>query len=100
MRERTPLPRNVIERLPNLKLIASTGPVNASIDVVAAGHHGIAVVHTGYRSDPTIEFTWVIDVNYSCRSATTGIAGRCQVDGLPRRRCGRSEWEKAACVRG
>ena len=25
MRERTPLPRNVIERLPNLKLIASTG---------------------------------------------------------------------------
>jgi hypothetical protein len=26
MRERTPLPRNVIERLPNLKLIASTGP--------------------------------------------------------------------------
>src|SRR5713101_6535257 len=29
MRERTPLPRNVIERLPKLKLIASTGPVNA-----------------------------------------------------------------------
>ena len=27
MRERTPLPRNVIERLPNLKLIASTGTV-------------------------------------------------------------------------
>src|SRR6266403_238587 len=37
MRERTPLPRNVIERLPNLKLIASTGAVNASIDVAAAG---------------------------------------------------------------
>ena len=31
MRERTPLTRNVIERLPNLKLIASTGPVNAAI---------------------------------------------------------------------
>ena len=30
MRERTPLPRRVIEKLPNLKLIASTGPVNAS----------------------------------------------------------------------
>src|ERR1700730_7880135 len=41
MRERTPLPRNVIERLPNLKLIASTGAVNASIDVAAAGDHGI-----------------------------------------------------------
>jgi phosphoglycerate dehydrogenase-like enzyme len=60
MRERTPLPRNVIERLPNLKLIASTGAVNASIDVDAAGDHGIAVVHTRYRSDPTIEFTWAL----------------------------------------
>jgi phosphoglycerate dehydrogenase-like enzyme len=60
MRERTPLPRNVIERLPNLKLIASTGPGNASIDVAAAGDHAIAVVHTGYRSDPTIEFTWAL----------------------------------------
>ena len=60
MRERTPLPRNVIERLPNLKLIASTGPVNASIEVAAAADHGIAVVHTGYRSDPTIELTWAL----------------------------------------
>src|SRR6202165_6279020 len=60
MRERTPLPRNVIERLPNLKLIASTGPGNASIDVAAAGDHGIGVVHTGYRSDPTIDLTWAL----------------------------------------
>src|SRR5580700_3961553 len=52
MRERTPLPRNVIERLPNLKLIASTGSANSSVDVGAAGERGIAVVHTGYRSDP------------------------------------------------
>src|ERR1700687_6194110 len=60
MRERTPLPRHVIERLPNLKLIASTGPGNASIDVAAAGERGIAVVHTGYRPDPTIELTWAL----------------------------------------
>src|SRR5580693_5316031 len=60
MRERTPLPRSVIEHLPNLKLIASTGTGNASIDVVAAADHGIAVVHTGYTSDPTIEFTWAL----------------------------------------
>src|SRR5260370_36713321 len=60
MRERTPLLRNVIKRLPNLKLISSTGPISASIDAVAAGDHGIAVVHTGYRSDPTIEFTWAL----------------------------------------
>jgi len=32
MRERTPLRRELIEQLPNLKLIASTGPRNASID--------------------------------------------------------------------
>src|SRR5580704_5329249 len=60
MRERTPLPRNVIERLPNLKLIASTGSVNSSIDVGAASDHGIAVVYTGYSPDPTIEFTWAL----------------------------------------
>src|ERR1700758_4590915 len=53
MRERTPLPRSAIERLPNLKLIASTGAVNASIDLAAADDHAVAVVHTGYRSDPT-----------------------------------------------
>jgi phosphoglycerate dehydrogenase-like enzyme len=60
MRERSPLPRIVIESLPNLKLIASTGSGNASIDTAAAGDHGIAVVYTGYRSDPTIEFTWAL----------------------------------------
>ena len=60
MRERTPLPRNVIERLSNLKFIASTGPGNASIDVVAAADRGIVVSHTGYRSDPTIDLTWAL----------------------------------------
>src|SRR5438093_9966782 len=60
MRERTPLARNIIERLPNLKLIASTGSVNGSIDVGAAGDHGIAVVHTGYRKEQPHEFTWAM----------------------------------------
>src|SRR5215813_9117444 len=60
MRERTPLPRSVIERLPNVKLIASTGPVNASIDVAAAADHGMSVVHTGYRPDSTVELTWAL----------------------------------------
>ena len=36
MRERTPLPRSVIERLPNLKLIASTGSGNASMSPLRA----------------------------------------------------------------
>src|SRR5258705_7733007 len=60
MRERPPLPRHVIERLPNLRLIASTGHGNASIDVTAARERGIAVVHTGYRPDPAIELTWAL----------------------------------------
>jgi len=60
MRERTPLPRNLVERLPNLKFVASTGPVNASIDVVAAADRGIVVSHTGYRSDPAIDLTWAL----------------------------------------
>jgi phosphoglycerate dehydrogenase-like enzyme len=60
MRERTPLPRGVLERLPNLKLIASTGPRNASIDLEAAAAHGIKVVHTGYFGSPTVELTWAL----------------------------------------
>src|SRR5580693_9009897 len=47
MRERTSLPRTVIERLPRLKMIASTGTFNASIDVAAAEEHGIYVSTTG-----------------------------------------------------
>ena len=60
MRERTPLPREIIERLPRLKLIASTGPGNASIDMAAASERGISVTATGYRSTPTIELTWAL----------------------------------------
>jgi len=60
MRERTPLPRAVIGDLPRLKLIASTGSRNASIDMTAAEEHGIHVTATGYRSTPTIEMTWAL----------------------------------------
>jgi phosphoglycerate dehydrogenase-like enzyme len=60
MRERTPLPRTVLDRLPRLRLVVSTGSRNASIDAVAAAQLGIAVAHTGYRSDPTIEMTWAL----------------------------------------
>lgn len=58
MRERTPMTAALFADLPRLKLIASTGRVNASIDVDAAAKRGIEVVHTGYSSTPTIEFTW------------------------------------------
>jgi len=60
MRERTPMAAALIERLPNLKLIASTGSRNAAIDLEAARKHRVDVVHTGYSSTPTIEFTWAL----------------------------------------
>src|SRR5271169_3227901 len=60
MRERTPLSRTVIERLPQLKMIASTGPFNASIDVAAAEKHGIYVSTTGGYVESTVELTWAL----------------------------------------
>jgi phosphoglycerate dehydrogenase-like enzyme len=60
MRERTPLRRDIIERLPRLRFIASTGPRNVSIDMTAANERGILVANTGYRSTPTIELTWAL----------------------------------------
>jgi phosphoglycerate dehydrogenase-like enzyme len=60
MRERTPMTRSIIERLPKLRLIASTAIRNASIDLKAAEERGVQVVHTGYTSAPTIELTWAL----------------------------------------
>jgi phosphoglycerate dehydrogenase-like enzyme len=60
MRERTPMSASLLERLPRLKLIASTGFGNASIDLAAAAERGITVAHTGYTPTPTIELTWAL----------------------------------------
>lgn len=60
MRERTALTRTLIERLPNLELIASTGRINAAIDVAAAEERGVKIVHTGYFPTPTVELTWAL----------------------------------------
>jgi phosphoglycerate dehydrogenase-like enzyme len=73
MRERTPLRRDIIERLPRLKLICSTGPRNASIDTAAATERGIKVVHTSYTSTPTIEHAWAL-ILASARHITTESA--------------------------
>ena len=60
MRERTPLSREILARLPKLRLIVSTGTINASIDVKAAQERGVQVVYTGYTSTATIELTWAL----------------------------------------
>lgn len=60
MRERTPLSRDILQQLPRLKLIASTGPRNAAIDMRVAAERGIVVTATGYESTPTIELSWAL----------------------------------------
>lgn len=60
MRERTAVSGSLLRRLPRLKLIASTAPRNAAIDLTAAADLGIAIAHTGYFSEPTIELTWAL----------------------------------------
>jgi phosphoglycerate dehydrogenase-like enzyme len=58
MRERTRFSREVLERLPNLKLLVTTGMKNKSIDVEAAQERGITVCGTGSQATATAELTW------------------------------------------
>lgn len=53
MRERTPFPRRVIEGLPDLKLLITTGARNNSIDLKACAERGITVCGTGAVGSPT-----------------------------------------------
>ena len=53
MRERTAFPRAVIEQLPDLKLLITTGLRNASIDVAAAKERGVVVCGTPSTGSPT-----------------------------------------------
>jgi len=53
MRERTPFPRAVIEALPDLKLLITTGARNASIDMAACAERGITVCGTTSYGNPT-----------------------------------------------
>jgi phosphoglycerate dehydrogenase-like enzyme len=58
MRERTPFPRSLLARLPDLRLLITTGARNAAIDVAAARELGIAVCGTRSLRTPTAELTW------------------------------------------
>ena len=62
-RERTRFPVGVLERLPNLKLIAGTGARQANVDMDAANRLGILVCKTGSlpsRGNSTSELTWAL----------------------------------------
>jgi phosphoglycerate dehydrogenase-like enzyme len=59
MRERTPFRRDLLERLPNLRLLVTTGMRNAAIDLKAATDLGILVCGTAGGPDaPPAELTW------------------------------------------
>lgn len=57
MRERTRFPAEVLAQLPNLRLLITTGMVNASIDVDAAARQGVVVCGTGGAGNSMPELT-------------------------------------------
>jgi D-3-phosphoglycerate dehydrogenase len=79
MRERTGFPRAVIEKLPDLKLLMTTGARNASIDVAACNERGIVVCGTPSVGSPTsgiavglmLELTRRI--GYECNRMKSGV---------------------------
>jgi phosphoglycerate dehydrogenase-like enzyme len=60
MRERTPITRGLLDRLPSLELLVTTGPFNASIDLRAAEEAGVTVCGTGGYIEQTVELTWAL----------------------------------------
>lgn len=63
MRERTPFPRVLIERLPNLRLLITTAARNRSIDAAACAAKGIVFCGTPSFGDPTTDITWGLILN-------------------------------------
>ncbi len=58
MRERTPFPAALVERLPNLRLLVTTGMRNGAIDLEACRARGVTVCGTGMAGTPAAELTW------------------------------------------
>src|SRR5262245_49545565 len=97
MRERTPFPRAILQQLPNLKLLITTGMWNAAIDIEAATDLGIQVCGTRDVGHLTAELTlglilalarqtpheeralrqgrWQVRLGQSVRGRTLGLLG-------------------------
>src|SRR5258707_9211301 len=61
MRERTAFPKSIVDRLPKLKLLITTGMRNASFDMAALKDHGVTVCGTGGPgggNEDTAELAW------------------------------------------
>ena len=60
IRERTPITRQLLEKLPRLKLIAQTGKAGAHIDVKACTDHGVAIAEGIGSPVAPAELTWAL----------------------------------------
>ena len=60
IRERTALPRALLAKLPNLKLISQTGKLSGHVDVAAATEHGIAIAEGIGSPVAPAELTWAL----------------------------------------
>jgi phosphoglycerate dehydrogenase-like enzyme len=60
MRERTPFDRALLGRLPDLRLLVTTGAANSVIDVAAARERGVTVCGTRGRAEAPAELTWAL----------------------------------------
>jgi phosphoglycerate dehydrogenase-like enzyme len=69
MRERTPFSRSLVERLPNLKLLNTTGMRNASFDLAALRDRGVVVCGTQGGGLDTAELTWGLIIGAARRIA-------------------------------
>lgn len=67
MRERTPFPASLFARLPKLRLLVTTGRINAAIDLDAARAHGVTVCATGTSLTATAELTWALILAHARR---------------------------------
>jgi len=65
MRERTPFPASLINALPNLKLLVTTGPRNLSIDLEAASRNNVVVSSTESRKTTTSELAMLLMLSLS-----------------------------------
>jgi phosphoglycerate dehydrogenase-like enzyme len=60
MRERTQFPASTLDRLPDLKLLITTGMGNVAIDIPAAQRNGVVVCGTGGHGPATAELAWAL----------------------------------------
>jgi len=58
IRERSPFPATLVEALPDLRLVVTTGMRNRVLDLAACEARGIAVCGTPSSAAPTVELTW------------------------------------------